>query len=300
MATCALPSSQKGGSMKRASILAATTAIGVLAALQPALGQSPGAPASSPAAASTPAPTTLDARRLIGRPVHNPQGESVGDVNAVMITRDGAVAAVIVGVGGFLGIGERDVAIRWQDVQVSSDGGDVRTTLSKDDVRALPEYRFSDDQRRGTVFAQNAGTQNAGRDAPVPNADAASPRPSPPPAQAPQARPPQPQAVARAAPETAPRTVGPTPDSLSANAIIGASVRDPRNESIGRVYDIIMDAHGTPQTIVISIGGVLGIGGRRAAVPLSDVRIMRDGDSVFLATGLTTDELQRLPEYRPQ
>jgi sporulation protein YlmC with PRC-barrel domain len=234
-------------------------------------------------------PSDVSAQRLIGRTVRNQQDESVGDVNAVMITPDGAVSAVIVGVGGFLGIGERDVAIRWQDLQVRNDGDEVRTSLSKDDVRALPEYRYGPDQRRGTVFTQSA--PSTPRDATPATADATRPQP-------PQQQ--QQTQGARIAPETAPRTVGPTPDSLSANAIIGASVRDPRNETIGRVYDIIMDAHGTPQTIVISIGGMLGIGGRRAAVPLSDLRFMRDGDHVFLATGLTTDELQRLPEYRAQ
>jgi sporulation protein YlmC with PRC-barrel domain len=290
--------------MKRVSILTAITAVALIPAFEPALGQSAGAPAppAPPAAAQAAAPaaspqTDVSAQRLIGRTVHNQQDESVGEVNAVTITPDGTVSAVIVGVGGFLGIGERDVAIRWQDLQVRNDGDDVRTTLSKDDVRALPEYRWGPDQRRGTVF-----TQNAPRDGTAATADAARPQQQPPQQQQPQAQQPQ-QAqapAARIAPETAPRTVGPTPDSLSANAIIGASVRDPRNTTIGRVYDIIMDARGTPQTIVISIGGVLGIGGRRAAVPMSDLRFMRDGDQVFLATGLTTEELQRLPEYRAQ
>ena len=54
--------------------------------------------------------------------------------------------------------------------------------------------------------------------------------------------------------------------------MIGSNVRNASNETIGRVYDIIMDANGTPRTLVISAGGVMGIGGRRAAVPLSNVR----------------------------
>jgi hypothetical protein len=271
--------------MKRLLISAAIMAV----AAAPALAQSPAAP--TPPAAQAPAaqqPSELNTQRLIGRTVRNLQDETVGDVNAVIIARDGAVAAVIIGVGGFLGIGERDVAIRWQDMQVRSNGDDVRTTLTKDQVRALPEYRYAEDQRRGTVF-----TQPASRDASPPAADTARQQPRA------QQQDTQRQAT-RAAPETAPRTVGPTPDSLSANAIIGASVRDGRNESIGRVYDIIMDAHGTSQTIVISVGGMLGVGGRRAAVPLADVRFMRDGDTIFLATGLTTEELQRLPEYQPR
>jgi sporulation protein YlmC with PRC-barrel domain len=277
--------------MKRVLLSAAIMAVAAL----PALAQNPSAPAApSPPAAQGAAPAAqrpseVSAQRLIGRTVRNLQDETVGDVNSVMITRDGAVSAVIVGVGGFLGIGEREVAIRWQDMQIRDNGDDVRTTLGKDAVRALPEYRYAEDQRRGTVF-----TQSAQRDAAPAAADASRPQQQ-------QQQPQQPQGqVARTAPETAPRTVGPTPDALSANAIIGASVRDGRNESIGRVYDIILDARGTPQTIVISVGGVLGMGGRRAAVPLSDVRFMRDGDAVFLATGLTTDELQRMPEYRPR
>jgi ribosomal 30S subunit maturation factor RimM len=252
-------------------------------AAMPALAETANGTALRVAQAQAPTaqqPSELNTQRLIGRSVRNLQDESVGDVNAVIISRDGAVAAVIVGVGGFLGIGEREVAIRWQDLQVRSNGDDVRTSLTKEQVRALPEYRYAENQRRGTVI-----TQPAPRDAaPAAAADAAR-----------QQRP-----AGATAPATAARTVGPTPESLSANAIIGASVRDGRNEAIGRVYDIIMDARGTPQTIVISVGGMLGMGGRRAAVPLSDVRFMRDGESVFLATGLSTDELQRLPEYQPR
>src|SRR5438874_12434233 len=122
---------------------AAIIAVAALPAFAPALAQGPGAvpppPAAQGAAPVAPAaqqPSEVSAQRLIGHAVRNLQDETVGDVNAVMITPDGAVSAVIVGVGGFLGIGERDVAIRWQDLEVRDNGADVRTTLSKDAVRA--------------------------------------------------------------------------------------------------------------------------------------------------------------------
>jgi sporulation protein YlmC with PRC-barrel domain len=248
----------------------------------PALAQAQtSTPPSSPPAAQTQRPTEVNVQRLIGRTVRNLQDETVGDVNSVILTRDGSVSAVIVGVGGFLGIGEREVAIRWQDLQIRNNGDDVRTSLTKDAVRALPEYRYAEGQQRGTVI-----TQPAQRTTPAPAATDATPQRT--------------QPAANTAPQTMARTVVPTGDSLSANAIIGASVRDQRNESIGRVYDIIMDARGTPQTIVISVGTVMGMGGRRTAVPLSDVRFTRDGDSVVLATGLTTEQLQQMPEYQPR
>jgi sporulation protein YlmC with PRC-barrel domain len=264
--------------MKRTLISASLLALIAM----PAHAQAPApTPPSAAPAAQTPRPSQVDVQRLIGRTVRNLQDETIGDVNSVILGREGTVSAVIVGVGGFLGIGEREVAIRWQDLQINNNGEDVRTPLTKDAVRALPEYHYAEGQQRGTVISQPARPTT----------------PAPAAAGAPAARP---QPADRTAPQTAARTVGPTPDSLSANAIIGAAVRDSRNESIGRVYDIIMDARGTPQTIVITVGTVMGMGGRRAAVPLSDVRFTHDGDSVVLATGLTTEELQRLPEYQPR
>jgi sporulation protein YlmC with PRC-barrel domain len=262
--------------MKQTLISAALMALIAM----PAVAQAPPAPSAAPVAQSQ-RPAQVDVQRLIGRTVRNLQDETIGDVNSVILTRDGTVSAVIVGVGGFLGIGEREVAIPWQDLQIRNNGEDVRTSLTKDAVRALPEYRYAEGQQRGTVITQPAQRTTPATAA----ADAAAQRPQP---------------ADRAAPQTTARTVGPVADSLSVNAIIGASVRDGRNESIGRVYDIIMDARGAPQTIVISVGGVMGMGGRRAAVPLSDVRFTRDGDTVVLATSLTTEQLQQMPEYQPR
>jgi hypothetical protein len=50
---------------------------------------------------------------LIGRTVTNAQGESLGDINDIIIDEQGHVVAVIIGVGGFLGIGEKDVGVRY-------------------------------------------------------------------------------------------------------------------------------------------------------------------------------------------
>ena len=46
------------------------------------------------------------ASKLIGTTVVNAANETVGDVNEVVLTKDGRIAAVILGVGGFLGMGE--------------------------------------------------------------------------------------------------------------------------------------------------------------------------------------------------
>ncbi|MBB4041484.1 sporulation protein YlmC with PRC-barrel domain [Microvirga flocculans] len=77
---------------------------------------------------------------LIGTRVISANNESIGDINDVILGRDGRVMAAVVGVGGFLGIGEKDVAVPFsalefltdQQVQAMNNGnkGNVATTGS--------------------------------------------------------------------------------------------------------------------------------------------------------------------------
>ena len=60
------------------------------------------------------------ASKLIGTTVVSANNESIGDVNDVVMERDGKVAAVIIGVGGFLGIGEKDVAVPFSQIELTS------------------------------------------------------------------------------------------------------------------------------------------------------------------------------------
>ena len=55
--------------------------------------------------------TEMRASKLIGTRVKNAAGETIGDVNEILLDDQGRVAAMIVGVGGFLGVGEHQVAI---------------------------------------------------------------------------------------------------------------------------------------------------------------------------------------------
>jgi len=57
------------------------------------------------------------ATKLTGLSVYDPRNEKIGDVNEMIIGRDGRIAAVVVGVGGFLGIGEHNAAIPFDQVQ---------------------------------------------------------------------------------------------------------------------------------------------------------------------------------------
>jgi len=60
------------------------------------------------------------ASKLIGTTVVSANNESIGDVNDVILDRNGQVMAVVVGVGGFLGIGEKDVAVPFASLDFAS------------------------------------------------------------------------------------------------------------------------------------------------------------------------------------
>lgn len=101
---------------------------------------------------TTPATRPADMDKLIGTDIKSTDDETVGEIKAVQIGPSGEVRKVIVGVGGFLGMGERDVAVAWSDLQVMDGGNTVTTTMTKEQLKALPEYRYSDPAHRGKVF----------------------------------------------------------------------------------------------------------------------------------------------------
>ena len=57
-------------------------------------------------------------RDLQGKPVYGSEGENIGQINDVLVSPDGSVNAVVIGVGGFLGLGVKDVAVAMHALQI--------------------------------------------------------------------------------------------------------------------------------------------------------------------------------------
>src|SRR3954451_4668243 len=88
----------------------------------------PPAPSSPPAnTAAAPAqsgqfltqekPGQWRASKLRGLDVYNSNNEKIGDIREVLLDQSGKAEAVVIGVGGFLGIGERDVALPFSEIK---------------------------------------------------------------------------------------------------------------------------------------------------------------------------------------
>jgi len=94
---------------------------GLLASVMiiPALAQSnPPASAANPPPASTVTTTAPRAQsnlwrssKLIGLNVYNDKNEKLGDINEILLDKSGKVEGVVIGVGGFLGMGEHDIKV---------------------------------------------------------------------------------------------------------------------------------------------------------------------------------------------
>jgi sporulation protein YlmC with PRC-barrel domain len=87
----------------------------------------------------------MRASKLIGMSVYNANNERIGEVNEILLDNTGKVAAVIVGVGGFLGLGERNVAVAFNGIQMQrEDGGDMRLTVNttKESLTAAPAWTW--------------------------------------------------------------------------------------------------------------------------------------------------------------
>jgi type IV secretory pathway VirB10-like protein len=94
-------------------------------------------------------PDELLASKLIGKPAVNSQDETIGNVNDFVTDRSGKVIGALIGVGGFLGIGEKHVAVRFEDLKFTRDDNDnVKVTLniSKEMLASAPAYKTVEEQ----------------------------------------------------------------------------------------------------------------------------------------------------------
>jgi sporulation protein YlmC with PRC-barrel domain len=87
------------------------------------------------------------ASKLIGASVYGPDDKSIGGINDVIVTGDGSIKAVVVGVGGFLGVGEKDVAVPFESLSVSRKADSnaidkITVSFSTEELKNAPDFAF--------------------------------------------------------------------------------------------------------------------------------------------------------------
>jgi sporulation protein YlmC with PRC-barrel domain len=129
--------------MKKIALI--TTALALLAS--PVLAEEAKTVGTAPAEAkfSTVAPNEMFSSKLKGLNVYNQKDESVGEITDIAI-KNNAVDALILSVGGFLGMGEHYVAVSPASVNVKHDAKNDKWVASmnttKEALKAAPEFKY--------------------------------------------------------------------------------------------------------------------------------------------------------------
>jgi sporulation protein YlmC with PRC-barrel domain len=85
-----------------------------------------------------------DVQSILGRQVLSNAGEDMGRVIDIVVDRTGQVRAAVIDFGGFLGLGNRKVAIDWGALRFAPTGSKsdrITVELTRDQIRAAAEYR---------------------------------------------------------------------------------------------------------------------------------------------------------------
>ena len=189
--------------------------------------------------------------------------DDIGEINEIVLTRAGNVSTVILGVGGFLGMGEKDVAIDMSQLKFVSDGEDADAyflVVNADaaGVEAAPSY---------SMFHQQGEMERPMMAAPMVKRDGYQ------------------NVMSK---------------DLTTEDLTGARVYGPNDEDVGEISALLVTTQGKLDRAVIDVGGFLGMGERPVAVTMQELQIVRkeEGDELRVYIDSSEDTLKKLPEYQ--
>jgi hypothetical protein len=91
------------------------------------------------------APNERNIKNLMGADVVNDVGQLIGSINYLLMNKQGLVTTVTIGVGGVLGVGEKNVGVPFSDLIILDDeqGSQiVRLSVSKQQLEAAPKFQW--------------------------------------------------------------------------------------------------------------------------------------------------------------
>ena len=114
-------------------------------------------------------PDQLLASKVKGADVIGSDDKKIGDISDLLFSKDGKLEAYILSVGGFLGVGAKEVALAPSNVQVVQDNNTwkLKVSMTKDQLAQAPNFEHYKDQRTTTGASGTSGTgATAPRNAP--------------------------------------------------------------------------------------------------------------------------------------
>jgi sporulation protein YlmC with PRC-barrel domain len=80
--------------------------------------------------------------------IYDPSDSKIGKIDDVLVSNNGQVNALMVGVGGFLGAGEKDVAVPFDAVKQTTKNNKMYLTIdtTKDALKSAPSFKYDSDE----------------------------------------------------------------------------------------------------------------------------------------------------------
>jgi len=106
-------------------------------------------------------PADTRATKLIGQNVYNLNNEDIGEVHDLIIDSGKTIKAIVVGVGGFLGMGERNVAIAPASIVMSETAdGSARLVVNttREDLKKVQPFNLADVDKAGPEAGSTTGS----------------------------------------------------------------------------------------------------------------------------------------------
>lgn len=273
-------------------------------------------------------PSEIQASNFIGMNVYStggaepgsdvkgvPEGwKDIGSIGDLVLSRDGKIDAVVVNIGGFLGIGDHTVALDMSQLKFVSNSNTqdpndflIAVNQTKEALKAAPEYKTPNQQRQaqqssatGSGATTMTGTAAGGAAAPAATGTAANDTGMAPAGTATGATTMTGTATAQ---NQTPSAEGYQPvqsGQFSAKKLQDAAVYSQQNNTkIGAVSKLVLDSQGQLQQAVVDVGGFLGMGSKPVALSPDQMKIMqkKNGNDIRVYVAMTKDQLKALPTY---
>jgi sporulation protein YlmC with PRC-barrel domain len=299
--------------MKNKRLLLLTGVVASLAAIVPA--QSGTQTGSQPSAHPQPkneyasksgGPHVCLAEDLTGMSVVSPQGEKLGKIEDVVIHPGGEVAYAVLSFGGFLGMGDKLFAIPWHMLKPQHDAEGGKSAYKEKDKDAKDkdketaehaEHPSSHKPHGPLVLAvdkeklKNAPGFDKNHWPEMANADWA-------------------MGVDQyyASADSHRSSTGRVTDADSPGSIAiwrlselkGFDVETPSNTKLGDIKDVGIDTHGRAAFVVVSVGGMAGVGSRLVAAPWDALTFTREAgkDKKRITLSMSKERLEQAPQVK--
>ncbi len=140
-----------------------------------------GAPVPAPEPVPEQAEHQVRAESLLGVDVSNGQ-DTIGEVADLVVTQDGRVEAIVVGVGGFLGVGQKSVALAWDSIELTEQDGErvILVAATREQLEGMPEFTtLEEKQAEEAALRQQQQLQQQQQQGGAPGVGVAPPAPAP-------------------------------------------------------------------------------------------------------------------------